>query len=337
MNQKIVGVKIVALLLAVFCIAAGVFFGSYFKDGVFLGPYLVSKFERPVYFEFPVMGGANQSYGNGAFSPGLHAVAKYGTVAVYDIDQADLLSVKPYPLSQSFPNPLSMGIRLWDAGVVKKADILNIGPKGGIIFQFLKNNGVFEGDGDYLRIAGKRITLHMAAINQLDQDLVLPVINVLNEASTVPIDDVRKVVEYQPRHPQFALNRGRLALYKLASGYAWLITYNEILLAAIGILALVWLLVSKSPTLFLFWWVIVGVYSISWRCLCNWSILHWAWDHKVFGHYLFSNPIPMSGTYSPLPHIVCMVGFLLIGPIILVYMGSRYATKYLMPKHDNPV
>ena len=337
MNNAKFNLKMFLLGVAVFIMATAAGLGWYFRNGVFIGPYSLPNLEGPVYFEFPVMASFNEGYGNTAFMPGLHELAYFNKVAVYGIDPVSLLTVRPYPLSKSFPDPLSMRLNFLDYGPIQKAQFAAIGPKGNDILNWLIEKDVLEDvSSTEVRLVGRNIRQHMVLLGTLTQEYYLPTLETLQTASLdTSIDDVQKIIDAQPKHPQYWLNRAQLALYRLASGYAWLISFNQVLWSLAGVLAFIWLWAFKTPFPLLIWWVIQAVYAVSWRLLYQYSVIPWALDHGRFWSIFIAGPFLMyswPAVSTPLPRWVCAAEFVFIGPVIIVYMGWVFLTKHLIPK-----
>ena len=327
--------KMVFLGFALVMVSTAVLIGWYYQNGIFIGPYLIPEVERPIYFEFPVVSDLDQGSGNEAFT--LKIFAMYNRVSVYEIEPISLLAVRPYPLSKSFPDPLSMQLKVLHYGPIQKSSFYAIGPNGAAILNWLIQKNVLDDiSSTEVRLKGRKFDyIRPMLMDTLHEDY-LPTYNVLRKALfTTSIDEVQKIVDAQPKHPQYWQNRAQLTLYRLASGYAWLITFNQVFWAIAGVLAFVWLWAFKSPTPFLIWWVIQAVYGTVWRSMYEYWILNWAWTHNRFWDIFLPGPQMMGfdeKLTSNLPHLVSSVCFIIIGPLVILYMGWIFLTKHLIPK-----
>src|ERR1035441_9747084 len=126
--NKITLHAVVFLLLALFLsVAVGI--GWYYKNPVFLGPYQIKGWDRPVYIELPIIEDSFDNPSQDLFID-FNGIKSFDKVMLLDIDPFDLLREKPYPLSKSFPDPRSMKLSALAWGPIKKTDILTLWAKG---------------------------------------------------------------------------------------------------------------------------------------------------------------------------------------------------------------
>ena len=264
-GQKI-GLKWFLICMALFIVIAAWCIGGIYQKGVFLGPYSLPDRVTPVYFEFPVIYKANVDTDNSGFDTTYFELASYKEVSVYEISLASLVKVRPYPMSKSFPDPLSMGIH------------------------FL---------------------------------------------STISIDQAQKAIEAQPKHPHYWDNRLQIAFYRFAGGLAWTVQYQQVFMAIMCVLAVLWLWFCRSATPFFIWWWLEVVYSLVHRGLYDFHRFASAGSFNGVMNNLYISPAsmyPWPKDFFPLPAAVCSTGFYIIGPILFLIMGWVYLTDHVIPK-----
>jgi hypothetical protein len=112
MNSKKIGLWGYLIGLGMIFIITAWGIGEYYQKGIFLGPYLLSNEKLPVYFEFPIPASMEKTNGNWDFDykNQFFEIGDYHNVAIYNIDALSLLIIRPFPLSKSFPDPLSLKI-----------------------------------------------------------------------------------------------------------------------------------------------------------------------------------------------------------------------------------
>ena len=261
--------------LSGFCIGVGILLiaiawgiGGYYQKGIFLGPYLLSNREVPVYLEFPIPASIEKDNGNWDFDykNQFFEIGDYHNVAVYDIDVVSLITEHPYPLGKSFPDPLSMKIKF---------------------------------------------------------------------STSISIDEAQKVIDSQPKHPQYWQNRAQLVFYRIASIFASIIRFHPILMATAALLTLLWLWFCRSAMPFVVWWGIQAVYVLAYKGLYNFYLYAHCRDWGKFFFFLFNSPghmyHPIYGVFYT-PGCVCGVSFCIIGPILLLILGILFLTKHVIPK-----
>ncbi len=95
--------------------------GGFYQNGVFLGPYILPDRGNPVYFEFPVINNIEEDGDAAGFKTTYFELADFKKVAVYEISLISFNKVRPYPLTKSFPDPLSMDIHFLSTVTVNEA------------------------------------------------------------------------------------------------------------------------------------------------------------------------------------------------------------------------
>ena len=157
----------------------------------------------------------------------------------------------------------------------------------------------------------------------------------INFSNFLSIDEAKKIIDAQPKHPQYWQNEAQLFIYRLASWFAMATQYYPKAMAILFILALFWLWLCRSPIPFMVWWGAVCTYSLVYRGLYDSFLYSSCKSLNWFFQILFHSP---GGMYAwpqdsiNLPCIVCAAGFMVIGPILFIVMGYLYLTKHLIPK-----
>ena len=168
---------------------------------------------------------------------------------------------------------------------MRSADILKIGPLGAIDLKYLINDvGLLEEVSlTELKIVGRKFNPHDVRLNRLLDAYYSPTKLVLEKAFfSTSLDDVQKIIESQPGHPHYLLNRAQFGFYRFIGGVVKLYTYNEVIWALVGLVAFLVLWFFKLPSPLLYWWVIQAVYGLSWRGLSQFEVLSWSWTKNTF-------------------------------------------------------
>ena len=329
------------LLLSLF-LAVAIGIGWCYKNPVFLGPYQISGWDRPVYIEFPIVTSEYDLDPKTDFTTGMRETITYDKVMLLDIDPVDLLKVKPYPLSKNFPDPLSMKLSFLAWGPIKKADIVGLGTNGELDLKYLNHLGITEdASADEIKIVGRKFNPHDVRLNNMRDDYYARTKDVLTGAFTsTPLNEISKIIESQPGHPHYIVNRAAFGFYRFVGGVVKLYTYNEVIWALIGLGTVLVLWLFKLPLPLLYWWFIQAAYGLAWRGLSQYELLSWAQSRGRFWDFVLTPPFamfhyPCYGT--SLSHIVCIGLFFIVGPIVLIYMSWVYVTKHLIPKQKRLV
>ena len=341
MNMNKITLHAVFFLLLALLLSIAVGIGWYYKNPVFLGPYQITGWDRPVYIEFPIIEDSFDNPSQDLFID-FNGIKSFDKVMLLDIDPVDLLREKPYPLSKSFPDPRSMKLSALAWGPIKKTDILNLGPKGDVDLKYLAQMGIIEDvSPDEVKIVGRKFNQHDVRLNQIREEYYAPTKEVLIKSFfSTPFDEIQKIIESQPGHPHYVSNRAQFGFYRFIGGVVNLYTYNEVIWALVGLAFLVVLWWFKLPAPLMYWWCIQAVYGLAWRGLTQYRVLSWA---HLRGRFWEIFPAPAPGMFhypcygTGLSHFVCTVLFFFIVPIVFVYMSWIFVTKHLIPKQKRLV
>ena len=155
-------------------------------------------------------------------------------------------------------------------------------------------------------------------------------------SSSISIDEAQKVIDSQPKHPQYWQNRAQMVLYRLASGFAWVDHFSSVLMATMALLSIMWLWFFRSPVPFVIWWgfqagLCFGLQDFVPISSCT----PLAGILVSLCFFIFLSPesmyYPTNGNFS-LPQAVCGVCFCIIGPILLLVLGFLFLIKHVIPK-----
>ena len=341
MNVNKVPLKAIFFGMAIVVLAVAIGIGWYYRNPVFLGPYQIPNWDRPVYIQFPIVADSFDNP-NQSLSIDMRENIVFDKVMLLDIDPIDLLNVKPYPLSKNFPDPFLMKLSAMAWGPIEKADIEKLGPLGSVDLRYLENVGLVEDvSPDEIKIVGRKYNQHDVRLNRLLDEYYSPTKLILIKAFfSTSLDDIQKIIESQPGHPHYLLNRAQFGFYRVIGGVVKLYTYNEVIWALLGLAAFLVLWFFKLPSPLLYWWVIQAVYGLSWRGLSQFHVLTWAWTKNTFWDLVSAAPYamfhdPCYGT--ALSHWVVVILFFAVVPIVSIYMAWVYLTKHLIPKQKRLV
>ena len=341
MNVNKVPLKAIFFGMAIVVLAIAIGIGWYYRNPVFLGPYQIPNWDRPVYIQFPIVADSFDNP-NQSLSIDMRENIVFDKVMLLDIDPIDLLNMKPYPLSKNFPDPFSMKLSAMAWGSIEKADIEKLGPLGSVDLRYLKNVGLVEDvSPDEIKIVGRKYNQHDVRLNRLLDEYYSPTkLTLIKAFFSTSLDGIQKIIESQPGHPHYLLNRAQFGFYRVIGGVVKLYTYNEVVWALLGLAAFLVLWFFKLPSPLLYWWVIQAVYGLSWRALSQFHVLTWAWTKNTFWDLVSAAPYamfhdPCYGT--ALSHCVVVILFFAVVPIVSIYMAWVYLTKHLIPKQKRLV
>ena len=85
MNVTKVTLKAIFFGLAIVVLAVAIGIGWYYRNPVFLGPYQIPNWDRPVYFEFPIVSDSFENP-NEDLSVHIRENVSYNKVMLLDID-----------------------------------------------------------------------------------------------------------------------------------------------------------------------------------------------------------------------------------------------------------
>ena len=196
----------------------------------------------------------------------------------------------------------------------------------------------FSEIGDYSQVAVYDIDmLSLAAARSypLGKSFPDPLSLKIHFSRLISIEEAQKAVDASPKHPQYWQNRAQLVFYRFASGYAWLVQFNQVYVAIAGVLAVIWLWAFKSPIPFLIWWGFQATYAVIWRCLYQFYFYNSGKSLLALFYYGVHPPFqmyPWPDNSFALPYYVCWAGFWFIGPVLMVCMGWLYLTNHIIPR-----
>jgi hypothetical protein len=155
--------------------------------------------------------------------------------------------------------------------------------------------------------------------------------------SSLSVGNAEKIIDAHPKHPQYWLNRLQMAGYRVTGMFAWLIQYNQFLMAITGVLATLWVFFRHKTGPFLLWWGIVLVYGLIHRGLYDFNF-YATMRHNDILWFVSQSMISPASMYpwAPddywCPGLACGVCFYIVGFLVFLIRGWAFLIDKVVPK-----